>query len=375
VGAAGPRLPAYGEGCLSDVVPALLAEGRPAAWLPDAVRDARQIVLLVLDGVGWNQLRERPSVAPALSSMEGGAITSVAPTTTATALTSIVQGRPPCAHGVVGYRLRVGAGDVLNVLRWRTADGDARETVPPATFQPDAAFGGLDVPIVTRSEFAGSGFTTAQGLGPLVGWRRPSAIAVEVSAALAAGRPLVYAYYDGVDAVAHERGFGPHYDAELAGADALVATLSSALPAGAALLVTSDHGQVEVGDRTVALDPELLAMTSLVSGEGRFLWLHAAAPDRADDLEAAARRRFEATGMAWVRTRRQVVTDGWFGGPLAREVEARLGDVALVARQPVAFLDPADPGSAGLRCRHGSLTDDELLVPLLATARAGGGRP
>lgn len=363
-------LPAYGRGCLSDVVPELLRPPgeRTAPWLPAPARSATQVVLFVLDGLGWRQLQARPEVAPNLAAMIGGPITSVAPTTTATALTSIVVGAPPAEHGVVGYRVRVDGteGDlVLNVLRWRTAEGDARDGVPAADFQTMVAFGGRSTPVVTKAEFASTGFTVAQGLDRLCGWVTASGIAVEVRRLLAEGEPLVYAYYEGVDKVAHARGFGPHYDAELAAADRLVGDLRDALPPGAALLVTSDHGQVEVGERLHVLDDDVLAETDLVSGEGRFLWLHAR-PGRVDALEQRCRERYEAGGTAFVGRREELVADGWFGGPLTPQVAARLGEVAVVARQPVAFLDPGDPGAAALRCRHGSLTADELLVPLVA---------
>jgi hypothetical protein len=69
---------------------------------------------------------------------------------------------------------------------------------------------------------------------------------------------------------------------------------------------------------------------------------------------------------AWVRTREQIVDEGWFGGRLSAEVAHRLGDVALVARAPVAFLDPADTGETRLLARHGSLTSAEMYVPLVA---------
>jgi predicted AlkP superfamily pyrophosphatase or phosphodiesterase len=193
----------------------------------------------------------------------------------------------------------------------------------------------------------------------------PSSIAVEVGALLRAGEPLVYAYYDGVDRIAHARGFGAHYDAELAHADRLVADVVSVLPPGAALVVTSDHGQVDVGDSVQAIDERVLADVSLVSGEGRFVWLHCR-PGRIDAVVERCRDRYESPGLATVRTRDEIVGDGWFGGALSGEVASRLGDVALVARGAVAFLDPGDPGSASLRCRHGSLTADELLVPLVA---------
>ena len=52
---------------------------------------------------------------------------------------------------------------------------------------------------------------------------------------------------------------------------------------------------------------------------------------------------------------------------LAADVCRRLGDFALVAREPVVFLDPADTGEASLCSRHGSLTAAEVWVPLLAS--------
>ncbi|MEA3075833.1 MAG: hypothetical protein QOF60_741 [Actinomycetota bacterium] len=351
-------------------MPALLGPPpRTAPWLPEAARNAEQVVLLVLDGLGWDQLRDRAAHAPTLASMAGGPITSVAPTTTATALCSIVLGMRPCEHGVVGYRMRVavdGADRVLNVLRWRTSDGDAREAVPPASVQPHEAFAGRDVAVVTRGQFASTGFTTLLGVKRLAGWTESSSIAVEVGTRLRAGDPFVYAYYDGIDKIAHERGFGPHYDAELRAADRIVADVAAALPPGAALVVTADHGQVEVGDRAVVLESAVLDAVAFTSGENRFLWLHAKPGGDVAALADRCRAEFEAPGLAWVRTRDEVVDGGWYGGPLAPEAAARLGDVALVAREPVAFFDPSDLGSIGLRCRHGSLTAAELRVPLVA---------
>ncbi|MGH9074412.1 MAG: alkaline phosphatase family protein [Acidimicrobiales bacterium] len=361
-----PVLPDYAGPCLSGLVPAIAGRKGPvpAPWLPAPVADADQVVLLVLDGLGWDQLGEHRDLAPTLSAMVGGPISSVVPTTTATALTSITTGSTPAAHGVVGYRLRVDDGRVMNVLRWRAGGEDARPTVPPTAFQPHPAFAGEPVPVVTRAEFTRTGFTLAHLTGArLHGWRVPSTLVVEVSRLLRAGQRFVYAYYDGVDKVAHEWGLGEHYRAELTWADNLVGELQAVLPPGAALVVTSDHGQVAVGDAVLPLPDELMAEVTLLSGEGRFRWLHV--------REGATGRVVEMAGaayghLAWVRTREQMVADGWFGGPLRPELERRLGDVALVAHAPVAFLDPADTGELKLVSRHGSLTGAEMWVPLLA---------
>jgi Type I phosphodiesterase / nucleotide pyrophosphatase len=368
-----PVRPAYGGACLDSLAPALMAppKERPE-WVPGPARHAEQVVLLVLDGLGWEQLQSRWDLAPAMATMEGHPITSVVPTTTATALTSIALGRPPAGHGIVGYRLRVDGptGDeVLNVLRWRTVSGDARPFVPPAAFQPVPAFAGRGVPVVTRAEFLSTGFTVAHLSGTRqVGWWLPSGVAVEVRALLVAGERFVYAYYDGVDKVAHISGFGRHYDAEVVAADRLVADLRATLPAGAALVVTADHGQVEVGPRVAPVDPAVAAETALMTGEGRFRWLHAR-PGRASALAEAARRRYR--DEAWVWTVDELDAGGWYGAPLSAVMRGRLGDVALVPFLPLAYLDPADTGEMRLVCRHGSLTSAEMMVPCLAGGPLG----
>ena len=370
-----PVLPDYGGACLTSVVPAILARDKEApSWLPGPIHGARQVALLVLDGLGWDQVRGARAVAPTLSEGSGGCITSVAPTTTATALTSITTGLPPARHGVVGYRVRVHAGrpdddgEILNVLKWRTGRGDARRTVPPTAFQTAPAFGGTVAPAVTRSEFASTGFTAAHLSGArLVGWSVPSTLVIAVRDLLAAGEPFVYVYYDGLDKVAHEYGLGEHYQMELRSVDRLIGDLVQVLPPGAVLAATSDHGQVEVGPAVRLPTGDLFDMAEMFSGEGRFRWIHAR-PGALHDAVAAAE---DAHGHeAWVRTREQMVDEGWFGGGLDAEVAAHLGDVALVAHAPVAFLDPADTGETRLMARHGSLTAAEVEVPFLAWSKS-----
>ena len=355
-----PVVPDYDGACLTNVFSTVAArrESLPA-WAPKELADATQVVLLVLDGLGWMQLQARPSVAPTLSAMTGGTITSVAPTTTSAALTSISVGRPPGEHGIIGYKISLPDQGVLNVLRWRVSDDGA--AADPMVVQRLTPFGGRPVPVVTKSFFAGTGFTTAHLRGArLVGWSQPSAIAVEVQGLLDAGEEIVYAYYDGVDHAAHDHGLGDLYDAELAWADRIVADIVAALPPGAALVVTADHGQVHVGDNVAELHPDLLEACSHRSGESRFLWLHARGD--ADELLAAARDLYG--DVAWVLSRSEVIGAGWFGA-VTPEVEGRLGDVAIVAHGTFGFIDRAEPHEARLVGRHGSLTAEEMFVPFV----------
>ncbi len=367
-GTPSPMLPDYGGACLTSVVPALMSEGRGdfGSWLPAPARQAAQVVLLVLDGLGWHQLQERRDLAPTISGMTGGPTTSVAPTTTSTALTSIVTGATPAEHGILGFKLHLGGGEVLNVLRWRTAAGDALQAHPPDRFRAVAPFGGQPVTAIVRSQFAGTGLTEVMlGGTRFRGWRAMSTIVVEVKRALAAGELFVYAYYDGIDNVAHDFGLSEHYEAELADVDALVGALLAVLPPGAALVVTADHGQVDVAGRRTKIERDVAAMTSLVSGEPRFLWLHAKPGVDPEELARAAR---EAHGReAWVHTKEETVEQGWYGGPVRSAWLGRLGDVALVAFEPTAFWDTELQGELRLVSMHGSLTPAEMEVPLLAS--------
>ncbi len=362
-----PIIPDYAGANVRGIIPALLgpdtwASGLPH-WFPDEVAGARQAVLLVLDGLGWDQLQERTSLAPTLAAMAGGPITTVAPTTTSTALASIATGLTPGEHGLIGYRVVLG-GEVVNVLRWAADGHDRRRVHVPSDIQRYPAFLGERVPVVSPVELCGSAFSEAhlRGGDP-VGYRAVSSLPLEVRRELAAGARFVYAYYPGVDKIAHERGFGPFYDAELRTADRLVGDVLDVLPPGAVLLVTADHGQVETGDNVVKPSGELLAHVALQSGEGRFRWLHARRGADADLLDAA---REEFSGTAWVCARDELIADGWFGPTVPPPVAQRLGDVALVAHQLVSYHDPDDSGPFELVCRHGSMTPAEVYVPLLA---------
>jgi predicted AlkP superfamily pyrophosphatase or phosphodiesterase len=356
-----PVRPDLAGASVAGIVPALLAQPR-LDWLPPIAREAPQVVLLVLDGLGWNAVRDRPADLPTIAAMAGGPITTVVPSTTATALTSITTGLPPSRHGLVGYRFLVG-GSVLNVLRWEARD--AKRPPDPFDVQRHAPFLGREVPVVTRGEFRTSGFTQAHLRGvPFVGWYTTATLVEHCRRLALEKNPLVYAYYPGVDTVAHE--FGLHdayYARELAFVDALVRDLLDALPSDTVLLVTSDHGQVHL-EREDWLDITALnGYVEVMAGDGRFRSLYAH-QGGGRDLAAAAR---DFVGdKAWVFTRRELLDDGWLGSGATGTIPGRIGDVTLAARAPVAFADPALPHERKLRSSHGSMTADEMYVPLVA---------
>lgn len=346
-----PIVPRYSEDALNRVIPEILNGTQ------------RSSVLIVLDGLGWEQLTARWHLTPNLQAMTGGPITTVAPSTTATALTSLTTGLEPAEHGVVGYRMVVD-GEVLNTLRWGTKDiPDARRVMPPEVVQPYAPFLGQSIGMVNKAEFRTSGFSRAHLRGTeLTGYRTLGTLIEEVVRLVSEGKRFVYTYYDGIDKVSHEYGLAAEYDSELVLCDWLVGRLLHRLPSGTQVQVTADHGQVDCRNGERPIHADVLSLVSGLSGEGRFRWLHAGAAG-ADELLAAATERH--AHHAWVRSIDQIADEGWFGRSMSAGVRRRLGEVALVPFEPISFIDPDDSGPYVLVGRHGSLTSAEMYVPRL----------
>ena len=364
-----PVIPDYSGANLTGIIPGCLlgASGRRPNWFPQPLQEAERIVLLVIDGLGYEQLQRHAHIAPHLMSLIGGSITTIAPSTTASALTSLVTGASPAEHGIVGYRMDMG-DSIMNSLRWWSDTRDLRKVHPPATVQPIPPFVGMTIPVVSRAELEGSAFTEAhlRGSRPC-GWRAASSIVAQCANLISSGEKFVYAYYDGIDKIAHERGFGAYYDSEIAATDWLVGSLLNTLPSGTTLAITADHGQVQVDDNVVHLSDDIKASLHHQSGEGRFRWLHAKRGQESDLLQIATD---SYSDIAWVASRDQVIEEAWLGpargGRIADQVKRRLGDVALVPFTATTFDDPLDSGPFSLVCRHGSLTADEMFVPFLA---------
>ena len=360
-----PFLPDYEDRSIVNVLAALLRPtGRgPLGDLRERVLGARGVVLVLLDGLGELQLAERAQIAPWLAAHRLEPITSVAPSTTAAALTSISTGLAPGVHGLVGYRFALGA-DVLQSLRWTVDGKDATAQHPPELVQPrqpTLVLDGQPVPYVGRSDYAKSPFTRAHLRGcDYRGADDAPAMQAACAEAVAEHR-LVLAYHDHIDKLAHAEGLGTAYDEALHEADELVAGLRRALPEDVLVVVSADHGQVDVGAASVSPSASTLALVEKMSGEGRFRWLHAQ-PGAAAELRH--RVAGELSESCWVRSRREVCDEGWLGEVDDRNLE-RLGDVAVIPFTEVFVPDPTEPREAGMKGRHGSLTAAEMLVPLI----------
>src|SRR3954464_5930279 len=120
-------LPAYGGGSLVNLV-ASLVEARaghrrhpPLALLPPReLEPARNVVLVIVDGLGDNYLT-RQGKGGELARRRRGALTSVFPSTTASAITTSYTGCTPLEHGLTGWFTYFGqAGCVAAALPFRS---------------------------------------------------------------------------------------------------------------------------------------------------------------------------------------------------------------------------------------------------------------
>lgn len=373
-----PVAPRFGGGSLADVLPSACALlGVPGAvdllGLHPRLAGVRRIAVLLVDGLGWYQIPTAAPYAPTLAGLAataGAPLTSGFPSTTPTSLVSLGTGTPSGAHGVLGFTVRVpGTDRVLSHIEWR-GDPEPLRWQPVATWYERARAAGVAVTVVSRPEFAGSGLTVAANRGgDYRGAADADALAVRMLAALAAGvgPTLVSGYHPDLDRHGHLSGVDSvPWRLAAATVDRLLARLVDGLPPDAGLLVTADHGQLNVpaGHRfDLDTDPRLRAGVRVVAGEPRVRYLHVE-PGAEADVVAAWSAVLGAA--AWVTTRAEAVATGWFG-PVPEEHLARIGDVVVVCRDTYGVLATRSepPMASRLVAYHGADTAAEMTVPLL----------
>jgi hypothetical protein len=367
-------VPAYQSTTLGELMPSIGAHlGVPGCTedvfgLPHSTR----YVVLLIDGLGWNLLRKAVLAAPFLGSLLGGAqpITSAVPSTTVTSLGSLGTGQPPGQHGLVGYTSRVpSTGEILNGLTW---ESDLVPTVYQSkqTFFERASAAGVAVTSVALARFEGTGLTEAALRGAtFVPFSDESAeelrIALVAAAALRGERTVVYAYERELDHYGHVHGCSSaEWLQQLARIDAMCERLRDALPPQVTVIITGDHGMVDIPSeqRFVAEDdPALMAGVTALAGEARFRQLYV---DQDSPRRVADRWRARLGELAWVRTRDEAIDEGWFAA-IDGQLRERWGHVLVALRGDWAVMTSAFPREYTLIGMHGSLTPAEMLVPLL----------
>ncbi|PNW08619.1 nucleotide pyrophosphatase [Microbacterium testaceum] len=334
---------------------------------------ARSAIVLLVDGLGAHNLASRRGHARFLGTVGGrkDVARTVFPSTTAAALTSLLTGTEPGSHGIVGYRTRIPHTDVAsNQLHGWETDG-----LDPLTWQRRTphfaarAEAGLPSFVVSRPSYTGTGFTEATLRGAEFVSSDDLDERVDLAADLAARHPgsLTYLYAPELDTAGHRDGWeSDRWTDALERVDAAARRLAETIDPRTGIVITADHGMVDVPAHKHVLlregDP-LLDGVALIGGEPRMLHLYTN-EGRADAV-AALWRETEAA-RAWVLTRDEAIAAGLFGA-VDDEVRPRIGDVLVAARGRFAYYDDreADKRPQRMVGQHGSLTDEERTVPLL----------
>ncbi|MEV7691865.1 alkaline phosphatase family protein [Microbacterium sp. NPDC089189] len=363
-------LPADPPGALrlTDVLPQLMAaiDGHPSRWPA-----ARSAVVFVVDGLGANNLAEHTGHARFLAAHRGKkhVAASVFPSTTAAALTSLLTASPVGVHGLVGYRA---LDPVEGVLRNQLTDWGPR-ALDPLTWPRARPLSETDDRhrwvVASKPEYAGTGFTVATLRGAEITGDKDLTARVDLAVRAARSEPgtIVYLYAPELDSAGHRHGVdSEQWIAALEAVDAAARRLhDAAAAAGIGVVLTADHGMVDVpAHRQIVLEEgdARLGGVAAIGGEPRMLHLYAE-PGAAPALRAA----WADEPTAWVFSRDEAIEAGLFGGPVAADVAARIGDVLVAARGRYAYYDGrlADTSLQKMIGQHGSLTPEERIVPLL----------
>ncbi|WP_040830486.1 alkaline phosphatase family protein [Nocardia jiangxiensis] len=374
---------------LADVLPSVAASFGMDVAAPLGLVPHRDVVVLLIDGLGAELLARHRDVAPTLAEHVATTLTAGFPATTATSLTSLAVGAPCATHGVIGYSFAVpdtGGPRLLNALRWRldTAVGDdALHTHPPETVQQrpsrvqDLAAHGVAVHYVIPGYQRDSGLTRAAFRA--AGTVHPAATLDELRAGIlvvaehsGVESRFAYAYFADLDATGHLHGPGsPQWLDILRRVDACVAGLLTDLPGTCSLLITGDHGMI-LADNVIDLDvrEHLHRDVRLIGGEARVRHIYLDHPAAFADVQD--RWTGELSTHARVVGREQALDEHWFGPtPPDETITARIGDLIAVAQGGTVLVRPGDePLESTLLGHHGAWTADEQLVPLIATAGA-----
>jgi len=370
-------LPDYGGKELGAVLPAALAaigaghvvteRDAEADRVRLGIPEAKHVVVVIIDGLGHYQLDARKGHAPFLRSIVSDTMTAGYPSTTAASLSLFGTGHGAGHTGMTGYTARnERTGELANLISWEGAF-PAEEWQPMPSLLEEASHGGFRVTTMGKGSFAGSGLTHAalRG-GTFVGAERLSD-RIDVALRVARQPGVSYCYWGEIDAAGHRYGWqSEEWVAALEDADREFKRLAAGLGKDTVMVITADHGMVDVTGAPrwdVGSEPDLARDVNLVAGEPRALHLHV----REGSADAVAERWQGALGeYGAVLTQAEAEEVGLFG-PISDRARPRIGDVVVAMAGGSTVVDSRiqSARSMALVGVHGSLTPEELTIPLL----------
>lgn len=378
----GLTLPDYHGGSLVNLMSSIaIALGGSSAYPPltalppEALADARHLVLLVVDGLGHDFLLGRDG---ALRQHLRGQLTSVFPSTTASAIPTFLTGQAPQQHGLTGWHMyfrEIGAIAAPLPFRVRAGRHSLRQAgVTPATlFGLIPLFDRLPLPchVVSPQQIIHSDFNVAlSGKAARYGYDTLEEMFARIAGLLRSDAPrsYVHAYWPQLDSLAHEYGIGSPQVAEAYTAlDAGFARLLEvARDSGSRVTVTADHGFIDT-DETIDLDDHPGLRDTLLlplCGESRMAYAYVRA-GREAQFEAYVRGQLAERVLLYKSE--DIVRQGWLGpGAAHPALRDRLGDYVLIPRGRAILRDwlQGEPRHTHIGV-HGGLSAAEMIVPLI----------
>ncbi|MEN8800987.1 MAG: alkaline phosphatase family protein [Thiogranum sp.] len=367
-------LSAYGTSC--EIYPML------KYLAPDQLAEKRNLVLLVLDGLGYDYLTQHGE-GSVLHQYLQHPITSVAPPTTATAISTFLTGLAPQQHGLTGWFTWFReVGSVLAVLPFKPRCG--HEPLSRAGISAEALFG--HVPVFDRLQvksyslcpdwIAQSDFNRAHlGRAEPVPYQDLDDCLTRITRIVHTHdqQKYIYAYWPGFDSLAHQQGVGSDEVSEhFAELDAGFAQLLDRLAgSGTTVIVTADHGFVDIPDQQrIRLDahPAMKACLSIpLCGEQRLSYAYVGQGKR-EQFETYIEQHLPHA--IELQRSEKLLQDGLFGlGEPHPELLSRIGDYVLVMKAGYIMQDPI-PGEkpAQMVGFHGGLSAQEMYVPFICTS-------
>lgn len=360
------------------------------------------VVLFALDGLGWSEWR-RQTGSGFFGAMDSKGravpITTVFPSTTAAALTTLVTGLTPQEHGLVEWFLYLKeAGMVIQTLPFspvgaRGSDALLSKVNPRVLFHGEPIFARLKREgvhshsylsrYISRSAYS----RLAHAASSVHGSNSLSDLAVMLRRTLESGRgpSFHYVYWSSIDTLEHVYGPGGEESyLEAAGVSYALKTglldrLGRDTASKTLLVVTADHGHVysPMKDATWLNDHRRVTR-SLARGQNGKAVLPWGSPrdvylriqdDRLDETYGYLSEELEDTASV-VKTA-DAVASGLFGkGEPSAAFKERVGNIMVLPRgtRSVWYRYPrVEPPS--LTGQHGGLHRDEMTVPF-AVARA-----
>jgi hypothetical protein len=375
-------LPRYNGGSLVNLMASLMqASGATPlhasldALAPSALRSARNLVLLVIDGLGDRYLQRR-GAGSALAGKRRASMTSVFPSTTASAITTTYTGRTPSEHGLTGWFTLFGEAGCVGAPLPFLSRGDhrtlrARGVSPRELFPSTPIFELVPIAssIVTSRDIVNSDYNLrhcASAERHAYDDAAGMVQAIETVAKSGPQRKFIYAYWPHYDRVSHHAGCeSAEALAELERIDAAFAALLARLAGTeSAVVATADHGFIDVPvEKSLELPAALASRLRFpLCGERRVAYCHV---HDADDFIARARDWLGERGE--VNRSADFAAEGWFGpGAPHPRLDERIGDVVLLMRDSYTVKDWTPGESPWLHIgNHGGDSAEEMMIPLI----------